>query len=153
MQSSHAPTTQSSETPRAQREARLSPWGWIALGSAVGMALGAFGPWARALGASVSGLDGNNDGWFVVAFAVVAALSVVLYESGSGSGWAGIAIVFGLSGAGVAWYDRSKVDELTSGEFDLVQVGWGLNLALVASVAVIIASVFLAASKSSNRRG
>lgn len=49
-------------------------WGLISAGL---MVLGAYGPWVTALGISVSGLDGTNDGWFVAGAAVLGALALL----------------------------------------------------------------------------
>ena len=35
------------------------------------MVVGALGPWATVFGSSVSGTDGSNDGWLVVAAAAI----------------------------------------------------------------------------------
>ncbi len=113
---------------------------WWVVASAALMVVGSFGPWAKVLGVTVSGTDGNNDGWFVVAIAVVAG-AVFLWKRGKPqAGFA--AIVGGVLGASVAMYDRSNVKDAASGGGELgelVQVGWGLNLALVASISLAIA--------------
>src|SRR5262249_16990904 len=61
------------------------------------MVLGAFGPWLKGpLGLSVSGTDGSNDGWLVVAVAVLAALFLFPYVRYSGSIW--LTVLGGLCG-------------------------------------------------------
>jgi hypothetical protein len=50
---------------------------WWVIGSAALMALGAIGPWAKALFVSVSGLEG--DGWFVLLGAVVIVVMIVVH--------------------------------------------------------------------------
>ena len=112
---------------------------WWVVASAALMVVGSFGPWAKVLGFTVSGTDGSNDGWFVVAIAVVAGAVLLWKRRKTQAGFA--AIVGGVLGASVAMYDRSNVKDAASesGEVgELVQVGWGLNLALVASISLAI---------------
>jgi hypothetical protein len=109
------------------------------------MVIGAFGPWVKGpFGSTVSGTDGSNDGWLVVGAAVLAAL--VFYAHGR-YGTKGILLFSALAGIGgvaTAWYDREHVkDALKVGDTQIGQVGWGLNLALAASVAVVVVSLML----------
>lgn len=113
------------------------------------MAVGAVGPWAKALFASASGLDGSNDGWFVVAVAAVAGLSLYVNELRSGRGWLVVSLLAGLGGLAITWADRSDVANRGSDTSGLVQVGWGLNLALIASVVVTVGSLVLFFQKPS----
>ena len=112
------------------------------LASAGLMVVGAFGPWIKALGSGVSGTDGANDGWLVVGAAVVGAgVFALMRERHTAGLWT---VLGGLAGAGVTIYDRqtvsSKIDEL--GEFQgLAQIGWGLNLAMVASISFGVAGL------------
>ena len=113
---------------------------WWVVGSAALMVVGSFGPWAKVPGSTVSGIDGSNDGWFVVAIAVVAGAVFLWKRRTTQAGFA--AIVGGVLGASVAMYDRSHLKDAASegGELgELVQVGWGLNLAMVASISLAIA--------------
>jgi hypothetical protein len=111
-----------------------------ALGSAGLMVIGAFGPWAKVLGASVSGTDGQNDGWVLAGFAALAALLSFARSTRKSTGfWL---LISGLAGAGIALYDRHQVSAAISqagalGQA-LAQVGWGLNLATLASVSLVI---------------
>ena len=123
---------------------------WIC-GSAALMVVGAFGPWVNALGISVSGTDGSNDGWFVVA---AAAFGAVLFYAGrerrSGAVWPFLA---GAAGVAVTLYDRQNVQNAINqgGTFAqaLAHVGWGLNLALLASASMAVAAL---ASKASRQK-
>jgi hypothetical protein len=115
---------------------------WV-LGSAALMVIGAFGPWVKVLGQSVGGTDGSNDGWLVVAAAVVGGLLFYVARGHrSGGLWA---LLAGIAGIAVTLHDRSKVENAINegGEFAraLAQVGWGLNLALAASVSMAIAGL------------
>jgi Na+/proline symporter len=106
------------------------------------MVVGSFGPWAHVLGLSVGGTDGSNDGWFVVAAAVIAAAAFVWQRETARAGVA--AIVGGALGAIATGYDWSNLKDAAaeSSELaDLVEVGWGLQLALVASVSLAVAGV------------
>ena len=79
---------------------------WWVVGSAALMVVGSFGPWAKVPGSTVSGIDGSNDGWFVVAIAVVAGAVFLWKRRKTQAGFA--AIVGGVLGASVAMYDRSQ---------------------------------------------
>lgn len=108
-------------------------WG---LASVLLMLIGSFGPWLTALGSSVGGTDGSNDGWVVVAAGVIGGLIFVTTRSNRGAGlWA---LIAGVIAAIVTIHDRSHVSSVISqsGAFAqaLVHVGWGLNLAMVASI-------------------
>lgn len=112
---------------------------WWVVGSAALMVLGSFGPWAKVLAITVSGTDGGNDGWFVVAIALGAAAVFLWKRETAQAGY--VAIVGGVLGSAVTMYDRSNLKDAASdsGELgELVQVGWGLNLALVASISLAI---------------
>lgn len=115
---------------------------WWVLGSAALMVVGAFGPWVKALGVSVGGTDGSNDGWLVVAAAAIGGLLFwSLRERRGGGIWA---LLGGIAGAAVSLYDRSNVQDAINqgGAFTqaLAQVGWGLNLDLIASISMTIAA-------------
>lgn len=120
------------------------------------MVIGSFGPWIEALGQSVSGTDGSNDGWVVVAAAVIGALLMYVTRANRGAGiWA---IVAGLAGSIVTIHDRSHASHAISNAGALVQavarIGWGLNLAMVASISLVIAGVvWLVAIPSEPARG
>jgi hypothetical protein len=106
------------------------------------MVLGAFGPWVKVLGQSVGGTDGSNDGWLVVAAAVIGGLLFYATRSSRSAGvWA---LLGGVAGVAVTLYDRSHVqDAIDQGgplAQALVHVGWGLNLALAGSVSMTIAA-------------
>jgi len=115
---------------------------WWVLASAALMVVGAFGPWVELLGLSAGGTDGNNDGWLVIAVAVVAG-AIFLWQRRTPRAGAA-AIAGGVLGAIITIYDRSNVSD-AAGENaqvgELVQVGWGLNLAIVASISLAIAGV------------
>lgn len=116
---------------------------WWVFASAAAMVVGAFGPWVKALGESVRGTDGSNDGWFVVAAAALGALLFyVLRSRRTAAIWP---LLAGAVGIAVTLYDRSDLqDRINQGGAlfqALVQVGWGLNLALAASVSMAVAAL------------
>jgi hypothetical protein len=116
---------------------------WWVVGSAGLMLIGAFGPWVKALGVSANGTDGNNDGWLVVGAAVIGGGVFLLKRY---SRFAGIwPFLGGVAGTITTVYDRSNIKDAVEegGEFvrALVQVGWGLNLAMVASISFAASGV------------
>ena len=125
---------------------RLSGLVWIGLAAAAAMIIGSFGPWAKAVGllnVSISGTDGSNDGWLVVAAAVLGAGAMVAYSRGSRFAALGV-LIAGAAGAAVTYYDRGNVTEVNQAKTsDLIalQVGWGLNLATGASVVLGVAGL------------
>jgi hypothetical protein len=119
-------------------------WFWIAVAAVAAMVVGSFGPWAKVLGISVNGTDGSNDGWLVVACAALAAVALFFYARSRARKLAILNILLGAAGGAITIYDRH---DITTSDADtgLVQVGWGLNLALAGSVALAIASAALVA--------
>ena len=109
------------------------------------MAVGAFGPWIKGpLGLSVSGTDGDNDGWVVVGAAAIAAGTLWGYTQRVQRSLLVFAIAAAAVAGGVAWHDRNRVkDALQVAGEPVGQVGWGLNLALAASVGLGVASFAL----------
>ena len=114
---------------------------WVA--ASVGlMVVGAFGPWVELLGLSARGTDSGNDGWFVVAVAVVAGAIFRWQRRTPRAGAA--AIAGGVLGAIITIYNRLNVGDAggESGQAaELVQAGWGLNLAILASISLAISGV------------
>jgi hypothetical protein len=116
---------------------------WWALGSGVLMVIGAFGPWVTAFAISVSGTDGSNDGWLVVAAAVIGGgLLYAMRQRKSAGVWA---LLGGVAGLAVTAYDRGNVQNAIDrgGAFAqaVAHVGWGLNLSLLASLSMAIAGL------------
>jgi hypothetical protein len=125
----------------ARRNLGVPIWAGASIGL---MLIGSFGPWVKGpLGISVSGTDGSNDGWIVVGAAVVAAFFLypyVRYEATSRM-LALFGLLAGLAGAATTIYDRNKVsDALKFGGASIGQVGWGLNVAMIASISLAIAA-------------
>ena len=111
---------------------------WVGISAGL-MVIGGFGAWATVFGISVDGTSG--DGWFVIAAAALGAgLSYVMRGSRAAGVWA---ILGGIVGLAVTLYDRSHLEQAISkgGAFAqaLLHVGWGLDLALIASISMVAA--------------
>ncbi len=114
---------------------------WWLFVSAGLMLIGGFGPWVSVMMISANGTDG--DGWFVIVAAVAGAgLYYARRTSKRAGAWA---IAGGVLGLAVTAYDRSNLEHAINhgGVFgqSLLHVGWGLNLALLASLSLAIAGV------------
>jgi hypothetical protein len=112
-------------------------WGLL---SALLMLIGSFGPWISTLGGSVAGTDGSNDGWLVVIAAVLGAIILLPTRRYRAAGiWPFLA---GIGGAAVTIHDRSHASHFIGRQStfvrDLVHIGWGLNLAMVASISFAV---------------
>lgn len=115
---------------------------WVVVSGAL-MIIGAFGPWATVLAISIGGTDGSNDGWLVVAAAGIGGgLAYAMRRSRGSGAWA---LVGGIAGLAVTAYDRSHIQNAISqgGAFAqaLGNVGWGLNLALIASISMALSGL------------
>lgn len=119
--------------------ARASVSSWVAGGAAVGMAIGSIAPWATVLAISVSGFD-TDDGVIILVGAAIAGIAVLLHARSRGRGWAGLSLICGVVAFAASLYDRSNLSHLTSDSGGLARVGWGLNLTVVASAVLVIAS-------------
>jgi hypothetical protein len=121
---------------------------WWVLGSAVLMAIGAIGPWAKALFVSVSGLDG--DGWFVLLGAVVIVAITLIHVRRHATRnrrpwWPfAVGLLAAVIAAATAIYDANNIQrEISESDIEgIASVGWGLWLACVASVSAGVAVVF-----------
>lgn len=116
---------------------------WWLYGSAAFMVIGSIGPWATALGQSVSGIDNTNDGWLVVGAAVLGAL---LFRAGQNSRAGSVFALLGAAaGTAITLYDRQHIQNAINqgGAFvqALAHVGWGLNVALIASISMGISAI------------
>jgi hypothetical protein len=109
---------------------------WVA-GSAALMVVGALGPWFKILGIPVNGTDGSNDGWLIVAFAVLAAVAFGLMRRSA------LAAVPTIAGGALGSYftidTRRILDDAEAP--GIWEIGWGLNVAILASVSLAIAGL------------
>ena len=115
---------------------------WWAVASAAVMVLGSFGPWAKVLGIiSVNGTDG--DGWIVIVAAIVAIGLITLRERRGLRLWSLIlAAVAGALAAATAIYDWTDLNRVAD-ETGLVDAGWGIYLATIGSVSLVLACIGL----------
>lgn len=117
---------------------------WVVVSAAL-MIVGAIGPWATVFILSVSGLEG--DGWLVlVPGVIVLAMVAVHRRRRSGDGfrpWWPFAV--GLAATAIATataiYDVVNIESVAGDELGIVSVGWGLWMAVVASVSAMLALV------------
>jgi hypothetical protein len=126
---------------------------WWPTASAALLIIGAFGPWAKALGfVSVSLVD-RYDGWACVAAGIVALITIYHYATRSGgrprcASMVGT-VAAGLVGLGVFVADAPDVigsqssDEGLFEGVDLIQPGWGLWLAGLSALSLTLAGLYL----------
>jgi hypothetical protein len=125
---------------------------WI-FGSIVLMVIGAVGPWAKLLGATLNGLDG--DGGLILVLGILAIIAAVLMARSSKRPrprWTYIVcIIAGGLCAAIAFYDWGTLEGsfdstvLSDAEEDFVaaavSTGWALVLAAFASASLVVASI------------
>lgn len=121
---------------------------WVAGGSIVGMAVGAFGPWARALFFTVHGTDGAGDGWLIVFAALVAGIALIVYSQAPHKPLLAVPLLAGISGAAVAVHDISNIARLTATtSLAPTSIAWGVFLAFAASTALAVTTTLLFARR------
>jgi len=117
---------------------------WITAVSAVLMVIGGFGPWATALGVTLSGTDGG-DGWFLIVPGLLALGLLFVQVGRPGSRWPMILVaLLGALGALVAAIDLNDINSLGGQDAffdDAIDTGWALYLSLIASFALIVCSI------------
>jgi hypothetical protein len=114
---------------------------WWAIVSVALMLAGAFGPWAKVLFITINGTDGGRDGWVVVGAAGVAALVLLAYLRARKRWLAVIPLLAGCLGVVTAGYDISDINGTFGG--GVASAEWGIYLALIASVSLVLASLAL----------
>ena len=113
---------------------------WWAAASLVAMVVGAFGPWMTVLGViTINGTDGRRDGWVVLGAAAAAGAVLLLRRRRR---WPDIvSLLAGGLAAATVGYDISNVDAILGG--NMAELRWGIYLALVGSISLIVASTAL----------
>ena len=114
---------------------------WIEASAAV-MIVGVFGSWATVGGSGVSGTSAGGRGWVVLTAALLAG-AILLFRRGTRSAGVYVAAIGIVAVAAVA-YDRTHLGDAigTSGATEAAaRAGWGLNLALGASVSLTVAGL------------
>jgi hypothetical protein len=116
---------------------------WTAV-SAVLMVVGGFGPWASALGVSISGTDGG-DGWFLIIPGLLILGLLFAQTARASARWPMILVVLlGALGALVAAVDLNDINSLGGQDAflaDAIDTGWALYLSLIASLSVILSAI------------
>jgi len=129
-----------------ERSTGLRPTVWVGIASAVAMVLGAFGPWAKVLtlggGLSISGTDGDGDGWVVVVAAALGVLAIVGSARRQSISLALTAALLGVFSTYVCAHDRHNIGSFDDSDVG-VNAGWGLNLALIASIVLTLSALLL----------
>jgi hypothetical protein len=114
---------------------------WALVSGAL-MVVGGIGPWVTVFGTSVNGTHG--DGWIVIGAAVVGCVLCFVLRRFRAAGSAAIAT--GVIAMLTAGYDRGHLDKLIksggTAYQNVFKIGWGLNLALVASLSFALAGLF-----------
>lgn len=126
-----------------------------ALVSAVAMVIGAFGPWVTALGLiSVNGWDvQKKEAGILIVLALLAAVAAFTRRASATSG--SVATFTGLGGLILTFWEHHRITSALAGaasesesqsfiHFDvgaIIHVGWGLDLALLASASLMLAGI------------
>jgi hypothetical protein len=114
---------------------------WLAVASLVSMTVGAFGPWVTLLGVdTLSGTD-DNAGWTVIGVAAAAALALAFYLRWPRRSICAVAALAGAIGIAVT---ASNIHDFSTYE-GIETAAWGIYVALGGSVALVVASILLAA--------
>ena len=114
---------------------------WIEASAAV-MVVGVFGSWATAGGSGVSGTSPGSRGWVVLTAALLAG-AILVFRRGTRSAGIYVAAIGVVAVAAVA-YDRTHLGDTigtSSATEAAARAGWGLNLALGASVSLTVAGL------------
>ena len=114
---------------------------WIEASAAVSV-VGVFGTWATVGGSGVSGTSAGSRGWVVLTAALLAG-AILVFRRGARSAGIYVAAIGVVAVAAVA-YDRTHLGDVigtSSATEATARAGWGLNLALGASVSLTVAGL------------
>ena len=115
---------------------RRAPWIAIAVAAA-----GVFATWTSDGPVALDGVEGPNNGWLVVIFALVALGGVRALSRGS---WLGVAAVLGAAVV-ILW---TAVEGLLDNQDVLGgSTGWGLWLTILAALTLAAVALFVAARR------
>ncbi|MGH2392809.1 MAG: DUF2510 domain-containing protein [Candidatus Limnocylindria bacterium] len=118
---------------------------WIATVAVIFLAIGSLGPWATLGVFSKAGIDG--DGQLTIILAIIAALALWAFSTTATSARASVVLICGVLAAGVGIIDAMDVSNTTFlGQTGAVQVGWGLGMVCIASIALALAAFALTRS-------
>jgi hypothetical protein len=115
---------------------------WV-LGSAAAMIVSAFAPWAKFLGFTVQGTDGNGGVTLILAAAIGGGVFLWKRTTRRAGIWV---LIAGALGVFIALYNLNDVNRLADvgeafGQDDVASTGWGLYLALLASASLGAAGI------------
>jgi len=121
---------------------------WLALVSLPLMVVGALSPWAQARGSTI---DGSQDE-LVLGLAIAAAVLIVLLGATHRRWLAALPLLLGITAAAVTGNDvRDIADFAPAVRGGLVAVDWGIYLALVGSLGLVLGTAVLLADAASSR--
>jgi hypothetical protein len=112
----------------------------LAAGSLVLMAGGATGPWAKVLIFTIHGTDDSKDGWIVVGAAGAALVFLILIALTRLRWLALVPLIAGGIAAATAAYDVTDISRFARDGIT-ASTQWGIYVALVGSVALMLSSV------------
>jgi hypothetical protein len=119
---------------------------WLALAGSLAVVLGAIGPWTR-LGIRV---DGPED---AVVLALGCLAFFVLLVAGTNRRWVAAApLVIGLTAAGIVANDMRNPSDVTPGAGRITALQWGIYLALVGAVTLVLSSAFIVIDSARRKR-
>ena len=143
VQDSHSTSAPTQES-RASRPDSLGPAFTVSIVALAGLVLGSVTPWATTVLATKNGLQG--DGVLTLILAVIIGVALLSYRSRPTSGAALTGLICSLIAAAIAIYDVADISSSNTRIFGqdvhVVSVGWGLWLALAASI-VLAGSCFV----------
>jgi hypothetical protein len=116
----------------------------VAIGAAVGIAIGSIGPWADTFLGSVAGTQGG-DGKMTLVIAIGVGFVAFLTKTASRRAWLLIAAVLAsLLAAYAAIHDLVNLEtgtqEIFGRQVDLVSAGWGIWVTAIASLVALVAT-------------
>jgi hypothetical protein len=111
--------------------------------SLVPMAVGAVGPWAKVLVITINGTDDHKDGWVVVGAAGAALLFLLVIALTRLRWFALLTLIAGAIAAATSAYDVTDINRFGGGGIASAQ--WGAYVALVGSIALMLASIWIIA--------
>jgi hypothetical protein len=114
---------------------------WVALASAVGLAIGSLGPWVSVLEVSQSGLD--KDGVITLPAALGAIAGLIHHDRKGTRGGLIAALILGALAALITIIDYFDVSGEDVAGVDLASVEWGLYLAVISAIALFVTSLML----------
>jgi hypothetical protein len=105
------------------------------------MVVGAVGPWAKVFDTiTINGTTEGRDGWIVIVAAAIGLVGLIVVGA-TRRRWFALIPLFAAAVAGAtAAYDIADVNSLYNGRVASAQ--WGLYVALVGSVGLMLASVW-----------